>query len=133
MNPLLPPSLDDLERMAQRAWAALPAEFRALAGDVIFRIEDFADEQTLADVGLGDPLELTGLYSGPDLTERSIMDPSPSAPMVMLYRQAILFEWVSHGDVPLDELVEHVLVHEIGHHFGLSDDDMDALSEQADN
>ena len=133
MNPLLPPSLDDLERMAQRAWAALPAEFRALAGDVIFRIEDYADERTLADVGLEDPLELTGLYSGPDRTERSIMDPSPSAPMVMLYRQAILFEWVSHGDVPLDELVEHVLVHEIGHHFGLSDDDMDALSEQADN
>lgn len=133
MNPLLPPSLDDLERMAQRAWAALPAEFRVLAGDVIFRIEEFADEQTLADVGLEDPLELTGLYSGPDLTERSIMDPSPRAPMVMLYRQAILFEWVSHGDVPLDELVEHVLVHEIGHHFGLSDDDMDALSEQADD
>ncbi len=133
MSPLLPPSLDDLERMAQRAWAALPAEFRALAGDVIFRIEEFADDQTLAEVGVEDPLELTGLYSGPDLTERSIMDPSPRAPMVMLYRQAILFEWISHGDVPLAELVEHVLVHEIGHHFGLSDDDMDALSEQADD
>lgn len=133
MSPLLPPSLDDLERMAQRAWAALPAEFRALAGDVIFRIEEFADDQILAEVGVEDPLELTGLYSGPDLTERSIMDPSPRAPMVMLYRQAILFEWISHGDVPLADLVEHVLVHEIGHHFGLSDDDMDALSEQADD
>lgn len=133
MSPLLPPSLDDLERMAQRAWAALPAEFRALAGDVIFRIEEFADDQILAEVGVEDPLELTGLYSGPDLTERPIMDPSPRAPMVMLYRQAILFEWISHGDVPLADLVEHVLVHEIGHHFGLSDDDMDALSEQADD
>lgn len=133
MSPLLPPSLDDLERMAQSAWAALPAEFRALAGDVIFRIEEFADEQTLAEVDLEDSLELTGLYSGPDLTERSIMDPSPRAPMVILYRHAILFEWISHGDVPLDELVEHVLVHEIGHHFGLSDDDMDTLSSRADD
>ena len=119
--------------MAKQAWAALPLEFRALAGDVIFRIEDFADERTLAEVGLEDPLDLTGLYAGPDLTERSIMDPAPRAPMVFLYRQAILFEWISHGDVPLAELVEHVLVHEIGHHFGLSDDAMDALSDQADD
>jgi len=132
MNALLPPSLDDLERMAHAAWAALPAEFRTLAGDVIFRIEDFANEQTLAEVGLEDPLDLTGLYSGPDLTERSIMEPSPHAPMVFLYRHAILFEWISHGDVPLAELVSHVLVHEIGHHFGLSDDDMDTLLDEAD-
>ncbi|HEX8900853.1 metallopeptidase family protein [Vitreimonas sp.] len=131
MKPFLPPSLDDLERMAQHAWATLPAEFRTLAGDVIFRIEDFADAETLAELGLEDPLDLTGLYTGPDLTERSIMDPAQRAPMVFLYRHAILFEWISHGDVPLDELVEHVLVHEIGHHFGLSDDDMDALSDQA--
>lgn len=128
----VPPSLDDLNRLAREAWAALPAEFRALAGDVIFRIEDFADEATLADLGIDDPFELTGLYAGVDLTQRSIMDPAPQAPIVFLYRRAILDEWIDRGDVALADLVAHVLVHEVGHHFGLSDEQMDALLEEAD-
>lgn len=128
----MPPSLDDLDRMAREAWADLPAEFRALAGDVVFRIEDVADEETLAELGIDDPFELTGLYTGVDLTQRSIMDPSPQAPVVMLYRRAILDEWIERGDVAINELVAHVLVHEVGHHFGLSDDHMDALLEEAD-
>jgi predicted Zn-dependent protease with MMP-like domain len=128
----VPPSLDDMHRLALSAWAALPAEFRTLAGDVVFRIEDFADEETLADLGIEDPFELTGLYSGVDLTQRSIMDPAPQAPVVTLYRRAILDEWVERGDVALSELVAHVLVHEVGHHFGLSDDHMDALLGDAD-
>lgn len=128
----MPPSLDDLDRMAREAWEDLPAEFRALAGDVVFRIEDVADEETLAELGIDDPFELTGLYTGVDLTQRSIMDPSPQAPLVMLYRRAILDEWIERGDVALNELVAHVLVHEVGHHFGLSDDHMDALLEDAD-
>lgn len=128
----MPPSLDDLDRMAREAWEDLPAEFRALAGDVVFRIEDVADEETLAELGIDDPFELTGLYTGVDLTQRSIMDPSPQAPLVMLYRRAILDEWIERGDVALNELVSHVLVHEVGHHFGLSDDHMDALLEDAD-
>jgi len=128
----LPPSLDDLDRLARQAWAAMPEAFRAMAGDVIFRIEDFADDAVLADLGIDDPFELTGLYHGVDLTQRSIMDPAPQAPIVLLYRRAILDEWVSHGDVSLEDLVAHVLVHEVGHHFGLSDEAMDALLEQAE-
>ncbi len=123
----LPPSLDDLDGMAREAWAALPASFRDLAGDVLIRVEDFADEDVLADLGIDDPFELTGLYSGVDLTQRSIMDPAPAQPMVFLYRRPILDEWIERGDVDLAELVAHVLIHEVGHHFGLSDDHMDAL------
>jgi predicted Zn-dependent protease with MMP-like domain len=125
------PSLDDLDRLAREAWAALPASFRRLTGDVIFRIEDFADDDLLADLGLEDPFELTGLYVGVDLTQRSIMDPAPQAPIVFLFRRAILEEWIERGDVSLAELVAHVLVHEIGHHFGLSDEQMDAILEEA--
>jgi predicted Zn-dependent protease with MMP-like domain len=126
------PSLDDLARLAQRAWEAMPETFRAMAGDVLIRIEDFADETVLADLGIEDPFELTGLYQGVDLTQRSIMDPSPAQPMVFLYRRAILDEWIDRDDVTLEELVSHVLVHEIGHHFGLSDEAIDVILEQAD-
>jgi predicted Zn-dependent protease with MMP-like domain len=126
----LPPSLDDLDQFVRAAWAAMPAEFRALAGDVIFRIEDFASEDVLADLGIEDPFELTGLYQGVDLTQRSISDPAPQTPMVFLYRRPILDEWIERGDVSLADLVAHILVHEIGHHFGLSDEQMDALLEE---
>jgi predicted Zn-dependent protease with MMP-like domain len=126
------PSLDDIDRLAQAAWAELPAAFRAQAGEVIFRIEDFADEEVLAAMEIEDPFELSGLYVGVDLTQQSIADPTPSTPMVFLYRRAILDEWIDRGDVTLAELVSHVLVHEIGHHFGLSDDDMDTLLDEAD-
>jgi predicted Zn-dependent protease with MMP-like domain len=126
------PSLDDLARLAQKAWEAMPETFRAMAGDVLIRIEDFADEAVLADLGIEDPFELTGLYHGVDLTQRSIMDPAPAQPMVFLYRRAILDEWIDRGDVTLEELVSHVLVHEIGHHFGLSDEAIDVILEQAD-
>jgi predicted Zn-dependent protease with MMP-like domain len=128
----LPPSLDDIGRLAEQAWAEMPAAFRALAGDVIFRIEDFADEEVLADLGIEDPFELSGLYQGVDLTQRSIMDPAQQAPIVFLYRRPILDEWIDRADVSLRDLVSHVLVHEIGHHFGLSDDAMDAILDAAD-
>lgn len=126
------PSLEDVERLARAAWDEMPAAFREMAGDVLIRIEDFADEETLAGLEMEDPFELTGLYHGVDLTHASIMDPTPAQPMVFLYRRAILDEWIDRGDVTLAELVSHVLVHEIGHHFGLSDDAMDALLEAAD-
>jgi predicted Zn-dependent protease with MMP-like domain len=128
----VPPSLDDLDRMAREAWAELPSTFRDLAGDVLIRVEDWADDEVLADQGIEDPFELTGLYSGVDLNQRSIMDPSLAQPIVFLYRRAILDEWIDRGDVSLRDLVAHVLVHEVGHHFGLSDDHMDALLEDAD-
>lgn len=128
----LPPSLEDFDALARDAWASLPAAFRTLAGDVLIRVEDWAEESVLDEMEIEDPYELTGLYVGVDLTQRSIADPAPQAAMVFLYRRAILDEWIAHGDVPLAHLVAHVLVHEVGHHFGLSDEQMDALLEEAD-
>jgi predicted Zn-dependent protease with MMP-like domain len=128
----LAPSLDDFHALAQAAWAELPAELRQAAGEVIFRIEDFAEDAVLDDLGIEDPFELTGLYHGVDLTQASIADPAPRQPMVFLYRRAILDEWIARGDVGLSELISHVLVHEVGHHFGLSDEAIDALLAAAD-
>lgn len=128
----LPPSLNDIDRLARAAWAAVPQEIRTLSGDVIFRIEDFAAEDVLQELGIEDPFELTGLYQGVDLTQRSIADPAPQAAIVFLYRRAILDEWIDRGDVSLEDLIAHVLIHEIGHHFGLSDAQMDALLDEAE-
>ena len=128
----LPPSLDDFDRLAREAWEALPPQFRAMAGDVMFRIEDFAEPDILNELDIEDPFELTGLYQGVDLTQKSIMDPAPQPAVVFLYRRPILDEWVERGDVALSDLVAHVLVHEIGHHFGLSDEAMDAILDAAD-
>lgn len=127
----LPPSLDDVAAMAETAWATMPKAFRDMAGDVVIRIEDFAEEEILKDFGMESPFELTGLYVGVDLTQQSMMDPTPATPMVFLYRRAILDEWIERGDVALEDLVAHVLIHEIGHHFGLTDEAMDALLEEA--
>jgi predicted Zn-dependent protease with MMP-like domain len=123
----LAPSLDDLAAVAERAFAALPEGFRKLAGDVVIRVDDFPDEEALAELGIEDAFELTGLYQGVDLAHRSVFDPSPQPSRVFLYRRPILDEWAERGDVTLEELVSHVLVHEIGHHFGLSDDDIDHI------
>jgi predicted Zn-dependent protease with MMP-like domain len=121
------PSLDDFATLAEAAFAALPPAFRQMTGQVVFRIEDFADETVLDEMGIEDPFELTGLYHGVDLTQRSLLSPAPQASMVFLYRRPILDEWAERGDVTLGELINHVLVHEIGHHFGLSDDAIDAI------
>jgi predicted Zn-dependent protease with MMP-like domain len=126
------PSLEDFAALAEAAFAALPKRFRAMAGDLVFRIDDFAAEEVLEDLGLEDAFELTGLYQGVDLKRRSILDASPEPARVFLYRRPILDEWAERGDVSLAELVTHVLVHEIGHHFGLSDDDIDAIEARAD-
>ena len=123
----LAPTLDDLEHMARAAWEALPAPFRELAGAIVFRIEDFAGDDVLAELGIEDPFELTGLYHGVDLTQASVTSPAPMGPIVFLYRRPILDEWIDRGDVSLQDLIQHVLVHEIGHHFGLSDEQMDAI------
>ena len=128
----LAPSLDDFAALADRAYAALPEEFRKLVGDVVFQVADFADEDVLEELGLEDAFELTGLYQGVSLAERSLFDPSPQAAMVFLYRRPILDEWAERGDVTLSELITHVLVHEIGHHFGLSDADIEAIEAAAD-
>jgi predicted Zn-dependent protease with MMP-like domain len=126
------PSLDEFERIARDAWMALPETFRALAGDVVFRIEDLPDREILEDSEIQDPLELTGLYQGADLTEASITYPEPEIRMVFLFRLPILKEWNERGDVELGDLIAHVLVHEVGHHFGLSDEAMDAILEETE-
>ncbi|MGE0596836.1 MAG: metallopeptidase family protein [Hyphomonadaceae bacterium] len=128
----VPPSLDDLHALALRAWEELPAGFRALAGEIVFRIEDFAEDDILADTGIDDPFELSGLYHGVDLTQQSIGEPAHMSAMVFLYRRPILDEWIERGDVSLADLVSHVLVHEIGHHFGLSDEQMHAILDETD-
>jgi len=123
----LPPSLDDLAALAERAFAALPAGFRRMTGEVVFRIDDFPSAEVLEEMGIEDAFELTGLYQGVDLSHRSVFDPNPRPSMIFLYRRPILDEWAERGDVTLEELVGHVLVHEIGHHFGLSDDAIDMI------
>ena len=126
------PSLDDFAALARAAFAALPGKFRRLAEDVVLRIDDFPDDEVLDELGLENPFDLTGLYQGVDLARRSVLDPSPAPARVFLYRRPILDEWAERSDVTLGELVTHVLVHEIGHHFGLSDDDIEAIEAGAD-
>ena len=124
------PSLDDFARLAKSAFDALPQPFRQLAGEVVIRVADFAEKEVLEDLGIEDPFELTGIYSGVDLTKRSVLDPGGLGPAVFLYRRPLLDEWAEAGDITLGELVTHVLVHEIGHHFGLSDEAMHAAEER---
>jgi predicted Zn-dependent protease with MMP-like domain len=124
---MLAPSLDDIAALAEAAWAGLPEPFRGLAGEALVRVEDFADEETLDALGIADAFDLTGLYQGLDLARRSVLDPVREQAVITLYRRPILDEWAERGNVTLAELVSHVLVHEVGHHFGLSDDDIDRI------
>lgn len=124
------PSLSDFEAMAQDAWNGLPAEFRALAGDVVIRIEDFATDEVLDELEIDDPYDLTGLYQGVSLDRQSVSDGPREPDMVFLYRRAILDEWAA-GEEDLGHLIAHVLIHEIGHHFGFSDEDMEAVEADA--
>jgi predicted Zn-dependent protease with MMP-like domain len=126
------PSLDDIAALARAAFDALPALFRERSGEVLVRVEDFADDEMLDDLGIEDPFELTGLYQGVDLQRRSVLDAAPGRSMVWLFRRPILDEWCERGDVSLGDLVSHVLVHEIGHHFGLTDEQIEAIEAAAD-
>jgi predicted Zn-dependent protease with MMP-like domain len=121
------PSLDEVAALAEAALKALPEPFRKLVGEVEMRVLDFAEEEVLEELGLEDPFELTGLYQGVDLAHRSSFDPTPERSMLFLYRRPILDEWCEHGEIALGELISHVLVHEIGHHFGLSDAQIAAI------
>lgn len=120
------PSLTDFELLAAAAWDKLPPNFREMAGDVVIRIEDFATDEVLDGLGIEDPFELTGLYQGVSLDKKSVSDVPREPDMVFLYRRPILDEWAS-GDEELGHLIAHVLIHEIGHHFGFSDDDMEVI------
>lgn len=125
------PSAAQMEVLARAALARIPEPFAAYLADVVLVIEEFADEQTLRDMEMEDPFELTGLYSGRPVGEKDgFMGELPQPDTIHLYRRPLLDEWVDTG-VSLEALVRHVVVHEVGHHFGLSDDDMHALEDSA--
>jgi predicted Zn-dependent protease with MMP-like domain len=125
-----PPSADEIEAIARRTLDALPGPFAQSLGDVVLLIEDFADDETLDAMGIEDPFDLTGIYEGVPLTERSVEQSGTLPERVRLFRRPILDEWAAGNDT-LEHLVAHVLIHEVGHHFGLSDADMHALEERA--
>jgi predicted Zn-dependent protease with MMP-like domain len=124
------PTLADIEVLAASAWERLPEEFRAKAADVLIRVEDFATDDVLDSLGIESPFDLLGLYHGVSLDHKSVMDLPRQPDMVFLYRRAILEEW-AEGEEALGRLVAHILVHEIGHHFGFSDDDMERIEAAA--
>lgn len=128
-QPRTAPDAQAIEAIARRTLAALPREFAAHLGDVVLLVEELADDETLDALGIEHPLDLTGLYHGRPLGEKSSMDSGTVPDRIHLYRRAILDEWIETG-VTLDALVAHVVIHEVGHHFGLSDDDMHALEAQ---
>jgi predicted Zn-dependent protease with MMP-like domain len=125
------PSLDDFEQLAEEAYRALPDEFRALCNDVVIRVTDYAADEVLDEMGIDSELELMGLFQGVGLPFRSESISGQMPNMVWLYRVPILLYWAEH-DETIGSIVTHVLVHEIGHHFGMSDEDMARIERAAD-
>ena len=120
------PTLEDIERLASEAFESIPAELRKHVANVVFRVEEFPDEQTERDMELESPFDILGLYRGVALPNRSVYQVRRSQDMIFLYRRPLLDYWCETGE-PLIDIVRHVLVHEIGHHFGFSDDDMERI------
>ncbi len=130
---LAAPSLDDFEVMARAALEALPQPFRGLVEDVPCAVADFPDDETLDELGIESEFDLMGLFRGVGRHELGVTPPTGQLPnQVWLYRRPILDYWAEHGDETLGEIVMHVLVHEIGHHFGFSDADMEAIEAAAE-
>jgi predicted Zn-dependent protease with MMP-like domain len=115
------PSLALIEQLAHEAISTLPTEFREPATHIRLRVEDFPDDEMVEGLGLDDPFELTGLYDGIPLTEKSLSDQPTRPDVIWLFRRPILDEWAERGDVSIQDLVAHVVVHELAHHFGWSD------------
>ncbi len=116
-----------IETLARAALADLPDPWRTAAGAVVLRVEEFPTDAMLDDLGLEDPFELTGLYDGVPLTEKSVGDQPLKPDAIWLFRRPILDEWADRGNVTLRELVAHVVVHELAHHFGWTDDEIAAV------
>ena len=127
----VPPSTPDLERMAEDALETIPRELLAPIGNLAIQVEDFPDEETEREMELESPFDLLGLYRGVDMTRQSVLDLRNGPDMIFLYRRPILDYWCETGE-DLFAIVRHVLIHEIGHHFGLSDDDMERIEASAD-
>ena len=125
------PSLADMEAMSHEVFEALPKGFRDLCEDVIIRIDDFPTDEVLDEMSATSEFDLLGLFQGVGLPFRSNQDIARLPNMIWLYRRPILDYWAEHDDT-LGHIVRHVLIHEIGHHFGLSDDDMEAIEAAVD-
>jgi predicted Zn-dependent protease with MMP-like domain len=123
---LTPPSLADLETLAQTSLSTIPEELRRHVRDVVIRVEEFPDEETEQEMELETPFDLLGLYRGVDLAHKSVMDAPQGPDMIFLYRRPLLDYWCDTGE-NLSDIVRHVLIHEIGHHFGFSDEDMEEI------
>lgn len=124
------PSLADIEALAQRELETIPPELKQNLGPLVIRVEEFPDEETEAEMELESPFDILGLYHGVALPHKSVNDARVGLDMVFLYRRPILDYWCESGD-DLRAVVRHVLIHEIGHHFGLSDDDMERIEAEA--
>ncbi len=124
-----PPGIDDIVEMAEAALAAIPAALRDLVRGTAIMVEETPDAELLAELGIETPWELTGLYRGTPLTQKSVLDTPQEPDTILLFREPILLEWIETGE-ELFSLVRNVLIHEIGHHFGLSDDDIDRLESE---
>ncbi len=121
------PSLDLIEQLAREAVATLPEPWRSPAIQVLLRVEDFPSDEMVEALDLDDPFDLTGLYEGIPLTEKSVSHQPMHPDMVWLFRRPILDEWAERGDVAIGELVTHVVIHELAHHFGWTDDEIAAI------
>ena len=121
-----PPTVAAIEALARASLARIPAPFAEHLSDVVLLVEEWADDETLDALGIEDPYDLTGLYHGRPIGDKSSFDSGAMPDRIHLYRRAILDEWIANGE-DLATLVHHIVVHEVGHHFGLSDDDMHAL------
>lgn len=120
------PDLSGVERIAQDALATIPAELRRHARDVIVQVREFPDDETLEEMGCETPFDILGLYRGVSIDRKSVGDVATDLDMVFLYRRPILDYWCESGE-DLEAIVRHVLIHEIGHHFGFSDEDMESI------
>jgi predicted Zn-dependent protease with MMP-like domain len=131
LSRLLSPTATEFEGLAEASWQALPELFRRSVGRLVIRIEEWPSEDALAELGLTSPYDLLGLFRGVGMAHASVTYPTVEPNMVFLYRRPILDYWAEHEE-SLGSLITHVLVHEIGHHFGLSDADMEAIEAAAD-
>ena len=125
----IPPSADEIEAIARVALGGLPSPFADHLGDIVLQVDELAEQSLLAELGIDHPLDLTGVYEGVPIGEKSVDLPSQMPDRIRLFRRAILDEWVEEGE-DFEHLIRHILIHEAGHHFGLSDDAMHALEEQ---
>jgi predicted Zn-dependent protease with MMP-like domain len=127
--PRYAPDLAEIERLAERARATLPEDLAVHVKDVVLRIEDFCDEETEREMELESPYDLLGLYRGVNKLDESVSSPRRQPDMIFLYRVPLLAYWIESGE-ELYALVRHTMIHEIGHHFGFSDEDMDWLERE---